>query len=58
MIQNPKQILKMTKIKTMVDRDDINWFLLRRNKLSYLKSLAFFLLRTLVLLIFTTPVVG
>ena len=50
--------MKMIKVKTMVDRDDINWFLLRWNKLSFLKSLALFLLWTLVLLVFTTPVVN
>jgi hypothetical protein len=50
--------MKMIKVKTMVDRDDINWFLLWWNKLSFLKSLALFLLRTLVLLVFTTPVVN
>ena len=41
----------------MVDWDDINWFLLKRNKLSFLKSFALFILRNLVLLIFTTPIV-
>jgi hypothetical protein len=49
--------MKMIKVKTMVNNDDINWFLLKRNKLSFLKSFALFLLRTLVLLTFTTPVV-
>jgi hypothetical protein len=50
--------MKMVKVKSMINNEDINWFLLKRNKLSFLKSIALALLRTLVLLLFTTPLVN